>query len=402
MQEQHPAAEAGPAGRYAGTIYEPFDVCLEGTQVLVVHVDPDVAGSPILQDRATYAQMRALSDAAETAFRAELADTWSFDRLRPEGFLIFALGTDLSSAEVETGWTDLQRSLRQKMERVLDTLYEKNGLALHVVVSSLYPAAGNVYDAYAEALSIADHFLFFNRESRIVFSEEFRTGLSAAEIAAKERLEEQWNSCCAARDYVSAELVLLQILDMRASAPRLVISLKQELISRLECCIFRLCDSRHIRQEKYERLLRETDQLHSAKSLADLHRMVHAVMESLQDMAAGSGSSEQLDLVDRITMYVKSHYNEALLNAASIGRHFGLNQSYVSHVFAQQTGMGLLDYIHTTRIAHAKRLLQNTDFSMREIAERTGYCDASGFGRVFRRYTGTTPSAWRRASREIV
>ena len=42
-------------------------------------------------------------------------------------------------------------------------------------------------------------------------------------------------------------------------------------------------------------------------------------------------------------------------------------------------------------------LLQDTDRSVEEIADSLGYTDPSNFGRAFRRWTGMSPRAWRKA-----
>lgn len=51
------------------------------------------------------------------------------------------------------------------------------------------------------------------------------------------------------------------------------------------------------------------------------------------------------------------------------------------------------------RASHAAHLLETTDHSVDEVAERVGYADAAAFRRVFRRETGESPRA-RRAVRE--
>lgn len=40
-------------------------------------------------------------------------------------------------------------------------------------------------------------------------------------------------------------------------------------------------------------------------------------------------------------------------------------------------------------------LLENTDLKIYEISEASGYMDYFYFTRVFRKYTGFTPSDWR-------
>ena len=61
------------------------------------------------------------------------------------------------------------------------------------------------------------------------------------------------------------------------------------------------------------------------------------------------------------------------------------------HVFKDYTGMTPKEYINNIRISRAKELLVNTDMTMSEIAERTGFYDQNYFSRMFKKHTGSCP-----------
>lgn len=63
------------------------------------------------------------------------------------------------------------------------------------------------------------------------------------------------------------------------------------------------------------------------------------------------------------------------------------------------TGKNPSEIISTTVIKNAKRLLQNTELTSSEIAERLNFPAPSFFCRYFKRYAGVTPSEWRAASK---
>jgi AraC-like DNA-binding protein len=44
-------------------------------------------------------------------------------------------------------------------------------------------------------------------------------------------------------------------------------------------------------------------------------------------------------------------------------------------------------------------LLRSSDLSIETVAERVGYSDVANFTRAFRRWTGSTPAAYRRSTR---
>jgi AraC-like DNA-binding protein len=57
---------------------------------------------------------------------------------------------------------------------------------------------------------------------------------------------------------------------------------------------------------------------------------------------------------------------------------------------------GMLDRV---RHAVAKELLRDSDVAIPEIASALGYADSVSFTRAFKRWSATTPGAWRKSAR---
>lgn len=67
--------------------------------------------------------------------------------------------------------------------------------------------------------------------------------------------------------------------------------------------------------------------------------------------------------------YISEHYAEGL-TLDVIGAQIGLNPSYFSSIFKEETGCGFIDYLTNIRITNAKDLLTETDLEIIEIAEQ--------------------------------
>jgi AraC-like DNA-binding protein len=52
--------------------------------------------------------------------------------------------------------------------------------------------------------------------------------------------------------------------------------------------------------------------------------------------------------------------------------------------------------VEETRYHIARQMLRETDLAIVEIAAVLDYADAAAFARAFRRWSGTTPAAWRK------
>lgn len=80
--------------------------------------------------------------------------------------------------------------------------------------------------------------------------------------------------------------------------------------------------------------------------------------------------------------------------------HLGLTETYCSKYIKKNTGISFVDYLNAIRINNAQRLLLNTDYSIMEIVERTGFSSVQTFNRVFKGLTGgLSPSAYRKSKR---
>jgi len=73
----------------------------------------------------------------------------------------------------------------------------------------------------------------------------------------------------------------------------------------------------------------------------------------------------------------------------------GLSVSRLCHLFHHQTGISPRRYLKAARLAKAKELLENSRFSVKEVAARTGFNHVGRFIGDFRKTYGLTPSQHR-------
>jgi AraC-like DNA-binding protein len=99
--------------------------------------------------------------------------------------------------------------------------------------------------------------------------------------------------------------------------------------------------------------------------------------------------------VARVKRYVADNMSRtvAIDELAELAR---LSTSYFSAVFKASFGLSPHSYIIAQRVERAKHLMLSTNAPLCEIALDCGLADQAHLSRIFRRATGTTPSAWRR------
>jgi signal transduction histidine kinase/AraC-like DNA-binding protein/ABC-type branched-subunit amino acid transport system substrate-binding protein len=99
-------------------------------------------------------------------------------------------------------------------------------------------------------------------------------------------------------------------------------------------------------------------------------------------------------LVKRAVAYLQQNYATALTRP-EVARALGVSDSYLGQVFRQELGLSPWEYLSRYRIRQAERLLLTTADSITSIALSVGFQDPAYFARVFRKWTGTSPSAFR-------
>ena len=63
-------------------------------------------------------------------------------------------------------------------------------------------------------------------------------------------------------------------------------------------------------------------------------------------------------------------------------------------MFKQKTGQNFVDYLNEIRINKSKELLKNPERKMYQVAKAVGYDNIKYYYRVFRKYSGMTPSEY--------
>ncbi|ERK57060.1 transcriptional regulator, AraC family [Gemella bergeri ATCC 700627] len=92
--------------------------------------------------------------------------------------------------------------------------------------------------------------------------------------------------------------------------------------------------------------------------------------------------------------YINDRISEKI-SLDNVSDYLGVNKSYLSSIFNKDMGISIVDYIHDKRVSNACYLLENTDFSISEIADYIGYFDTSYFIRIFKTLMKVTPLKYR-------
>ena len=131
---------------------------------------------------------------------------------------------------------------------------------------------------------------------------------------------------------------------------------------------------------------KEVHSIHSDSKLADLIR--YFSVYSLPGTTTGTGQSN--DILRKIISYVNEHYTEKL-SLEEVANQVGFSREYFCRFFKQHMGITFLRYLNEVRISHAGRILMNTDKSISEVMQESGFTNQTIFNRLFKEIYGMTP-----------
>lgn len=133
----------------------------------------------------------------------------------------------------------------------------------------------------------------------------------------------------------------------------------------------------------------------SIAMVASALELLALLLEPPNERADDAGHARQE--VRRYVGRLDTHFFEAT-SIDEAARRLGLSRRRFTQLFKEETGRGWLAYVHDRAIAHAARLLAETEAPIAAVAFECGFSDLSTFYRRFKSLRGVTPGEWRRRS----
>jgi len=97
----------------------------------------------------------------------------------------------------------------------------------------------------------------------------------------------------------------------------------------------------------------------------------------------------------KIKHYIEEHAS-TLFTLDDVAKHAGLSVSRSVQLFKTEFGMSIMQYAQKVRLAMALELMGKSPLTLERIAEETGFGSYTYFHRVFQRYYGIAPGAYRK------
>ncbi|UFJ39504.1 helix-turn-helix domain-containing protein [Brevibacillus humidisoli] len=113
------------------------------------------------------------------------------------------------------------------------------------------------------------------------------------------------------------------------------------------------------------------------------------------DAASHHRESARTDVVEQALRYMEEQFQQSDLRLEDVARYVDRSPAYLSSLMTKRTDSSFRQLLTSIRLKEAQRLLLETNLSVQEIADKSGFVNANYFSRIFKEKTGTSPRSFR-------
>ena len=129
----------------------------------------------------------------------------------------------------------------------------------------------------------------------------------------------------------------------------------------------------------------------------EMKTLAYSALSEIFSCAKSMDKADTHSVIEDAKNYIEHYYMQPQ-TLSDLGHKYNMSGKYFSEVFKKYTGIGPIDYLISCRLKQSRRLLENTECSIKEIGQSVGYEDPLYFSRQFSRHYGISPSKFRQQS----
>jgi two-component system response regulator YesN len=134
--------------------------------------------------------------------------------------------------------------------------------------------------------------------------------------------------------------------------------------------------------------------LNKVTDIEELLYKLTEILENFINKVSTTKEKKSKTKVHRMREYINQNFTKEV-TASNVAKSAGLSMSRALHLFKEETGMSLSNFITKLRIDYGKYLLLNTDVNIAHLANEIGFYDQSHFTKYFKKFERITPSRFR-------
>ncbi|WP_181592721.1 cache domain-containing protein [Paenibacillus sp. YN15] len=138
------------------------------------------------------------------------------------------------------------------------------------------------------------------------------------------------------------------------------------------------------------------ERIHQCEDWRQTEQLVSTLLEELAAIIGDRRNQRgKKEIIDQVLVYIQEHYSDHSLSLDRLAEEFNMSPTYISKLFKEYAEGNFIDYLIEVRIEAAKRLLENKNAKIGDIAASVGYANSRSFMRSFKKCTGLTTTEYR-------
>ena len=306
----------------------------------------------------------------------------------------YVYGSDIDKIVVISALSNIQahnlhRYIENKYQIIRKDLANNDlGIDFYIYVGDLCENVLEASRSYSHAKSVLSLKLVSNKKILYYNDEE----IQSAPFYYPPDIETKLTNTIRAGDETGTSKIMTQIYYQNVVVRNLSGRMAQCLFYDISSTVIKLCG---------QLLEKDDDILFFAQRLPSLFDVCATLEEALDCVlnlciqickrVNANRRNHAHNLINQVRIYLEEKFNDSSLSIGSLSDQFGMNSTYLSTLFREQTGLTLSDYLESLRIQKANELLVQSDLRIEEIAFSVGYNSAYAFRRAYKRVCGVSP-----------
>lgn len=150
-----------------------------------------------------------------------------------------------------------------------------------------------------------------------------------------------------------------------------------------------------IDNDKYIEYSKYINQILSCATKKEFEQMC---MERIRYIACKISKSKEKTIgiiVDKANKIIHERFHQEL-TLDEISKELYISPQYFSRLYKQEMGINFIEQLTLIRMQNAKKLMEQGNYSIKEICYLSGYSDPNYFSRLFKKFEGVSPSAYQK------
>ena len=139
------------------------------------------------------------------------------------------------------------------------------------------------------------------------------------------------------------------------------------------------------------------------KSNYDESSVASSILKILNDKLAINDKPEVTQTysyeISKVLDFLNKNYHNNI-TLKTLSETVNYSEAYLSHLFSNELGVTIIEYLNKLRIEKARIFLDTTSFKVYEIAIKVGFQNTEHFSRLFKKYVGMSPKKYKQTSND--